>query len=943
MPLKAPNLDDRTYADLRHMGLEHIRKQLDVEWSDLTPGDPGVVLLEVFAYLTDQMIYRLNRVPQEKVYVALLRLLGVSLYPPAAAMVTLEFRNLTEEPITIRAGTQVTVATGSSGDGGDAPIFITLREQVVPAAITLSADSAPADASPTDPNRATMQPGMATVSARHCRYVQQERFLSTGEAGQLLALRHKPVIAPSGDEIDLLVEVEEDGQFVRWEEVTNFSQFETGSRVYIADRVAGTVRFAPAVNMTVDAKLAKVPRTLAAVPSPGTPIRVSYAYGGGNMGNVAAQRLTTILPSPAMPAPIPGLRVTNPVAAVGGQDGETLANALQRGPQEIYSLERAITARDFERLAVTPGMGIGRAKAFTQLERWAHGTRGTVEIRLVPNRPTAETDIVQLTRERQQEGEGALEIQNLRRVLIDSQPMGTAVDLQWANYKHVWVEAHVTLKERTSASAVRARLLPALDNLLTPLPQTTEAGHQGWPFGQTLYSSDIHRLLVEDEGVDAVTQLQLCVAAAPDRAVSAIAVDQFQANTWYAASDRRLFRSFNDGEGWELVAAFPEVEADVRQESIRIIEPSADLPGLVAVWVHQIDGAGNHRFIPFVSSDCGERWHRLPAFSGRVEDVAWIARETTPIMLLATDQGLFKLEVNLRETTPTGSYSAIRQMKEALHAVAVIRKDNQIYVAIALQSRAGVYLANGLFLAYDIEQEWLAASYALQRGAESDSDQQFFRPLESDMGRLPPSMHGEDIRSLDVQYEDEDDPTKRVWLWAGAMAVGWEGSRRTEAEAGRGCFVWEINTPQPLRGEWHQPTGWVGGSCRGIAFQGDTVLAVSQWGGVLRLAVDGTGWQQTNSVALPRRGADVDRNFAPLIAVAANRDRKNPVAIAGGAHGLYATTDRGATFSEAARTRFDYRVTLPTDWLFISGEHRIVTDDSDDHAARGTSHGASHG
>ena len=34
------------------------------QWTDLSPGDPGMVLVEVFAYLTDLMIYRLNRVPE---------------------------------------------------------------------------------------------------------------------------------------------------------------------------------------------------------------------------------------------------------------------------------------------------------------------------------------------------------------------------------------------------------------------------------------------------------------------------------------------------------------------------------------------------------------------------------------------------------------------------------------------------------------------------------------------------------------------------------------------------------------------------------------------------------------------------------------------------------------------------------------------------------------
>ena len=52
------------------------------------PHDPGIVLLEVFAHLTETLIYRLNRLP-EKAYVEFLRLIGVQLQPPAAASVRL--------------------------------------------------------------------------------------------------------------------------------------------------------------------------------------------------------------------------------------------------------------------------------------------------------------------------------------------------------------------------------------------------------------------------------------------------------------------------------------------------------------------------------------------------------------------------------------------------------------------------------------------------------------------------------------------------------------------------------------------------------------------------------------------------------------------------------------------------------------------------------------
>ncbi|MBK8127990.1 MAG: hypothetical protein IPK53_03295 [bacterium] len=70
------------------MALDHIDSKLQADWRAASEGDPGRVLIEAFAFLTDQMIYRMNRLP-EKVYVAFLRLLGVNLYPPSAAAVKL--------------------------------------------------------------------------------------------------------------------------------------------------------------------------------------------------------------------------------------------------------------------------------------------------------------------------------------------------------------------------------------------------------------------------------------------------------------------------------------------------------------------------------------------------------------------------------------------------------------------------------------------------------------------------------------------------------------------------------------------------------------------------------------------------------------------------------------------------------------------------------------
>src|SRR6476659_9139627 len=90
MAMKAPNLDDRTFQDLVDDAKRHIQQSCP-QWSDHNVSDPGVTLIEAFAQMVDQLIYRLNRVPDRN-YVKFLELVGVRLRPPAAARGNVEVR-----------------------------------------------------------------------------------------------------------------------------------------------------------------------------------------------------------------------------------------------------------------------------------------------------------------------------------------------------------------------------------------------------------------------------------------------------------------------------------------------------------------------------------------------------------------------------------------------------------------------------------------------------------------------------------------------------------------------------------------------------------------------------------------------------------------------------------------------------------------------------------
>lgn len=83
MTLPSPNLDDRRFQDLVDDAKRLVALRCP-EWSDHNVSDPGVTLIEAFAFMTDELFYRLNRVP-DKLYVAFLDLIGTTLYPPTAA------------------------------------------------------------------------------------------------------------------------------------------------------------------------------------------------------------------------------------------------------------------------------------------------------------------------------------------------------------------------------------------------------------------------------------------------------------------------------------------------------------------------------------------------------------------------------------------------------------------------------------------------------------------------------------------------------------------------------------------------------------------------------------------------------------------------------------------------------------------------------------------
>ncbi len=132
MALPVPNLDDRRFQDLVD-DAKRLVQQRCPEWTDHNVSDPGVTLIEAFAFMTDQLLYRLNRVPDRN-YVKFLELIGVRLFPPTGARVPVTFYLTAPQPDVVRIAAGTIVATVRSATD-ESIAFTTLDElRIVPSA-----------------------------------------------------------------------------------------------------------------------------------------------------------------------------------------------------------------------------------------------------------------------------------------------------------------------------------------------------------------------------------------------------------------------------------------------------------------------------------------------------------------------------------------------------------------------------------------------------------------------------------------------------------------------------------------------------------------------------------------------------------------------------------------------------------------------------------------
>lgn len=385
------------------------------EWTDRSPGDFGIVLIELFAYMGDILNYYSDRVANEAFIAtaqqrsSILNIASLLDYTPSgnvSATCSLQF-NITQPspPVLISAGTQVattvngtqpvifetrqdlwifgdgisrtlnatsngaasqqfllgdptaayptyvyngslnqtvtvggtawTLAPGNtfSGVAGTATNYIIVNNNTlvfgngVNGAIPANAAAIVITYQPSPP--ATYS---GTVNAAQGYSVAGETVgISSGTPSQKFTLFQTPVVDGS-----VVIYVDEGNGPLPWiyfQRLVDAFSTDTAYTLSTDSNGVVTVTFGEGVN--------------GRVPNPGATITAAYLVGGGVLGNVAAHTLTNLNTA------VSGvLSVTNPQAASGGADAESLDHIRIHAPLSITAINRAVSLDDYAALVL---------------------------------------------------------------------------------------------------------------------------------------------------------------------------------------------------------------------------------------------------------------------------------------------------------------------------------------------------------------------------------------------------------------------------------------------------------------------------------------------------------------------------------------------------------------------------------------------------------------
>jgi hypothetical protein len=324
-----------------------------------------------------------------------------------------------------------------------------------------------------------------------------EAALSVDEASVALARGHAqaefdlgqaPVIAGS---VRLRLDDGAGSVQTDWREVPDFERAGPFDKVFALQPERGLIRSGDGLRAAILPARYKV--------------FAAFRVGGGPAGNIEAATLAAVPANPHNAALLPTiaalatpLSVAQEFPATGGAVRETLAAAQARAFDLTSAVDKAVTLDDVERLALaTPGVPVARVRAVAGLDPLlpCYPAPGVVTLIVIPPcpRPAPLPSRALLA---------AVERYLEPRRLVTSEIHAIA-----PRYRRIGIDATLHLACDADPAAVLHDAQAQLTGFLDPLDGGPD--RKGWPFGRTVYRTEVMSLLADVPGVSRVTGLAL--------------------------------------------------------------------------------------------------------------------------------------------------------------------------------------------------------------------------------------------------------------------------------------------------------------------------------------------------------------------------------------------------------------------------------------------------
>lgn len=534
----------RDYYSIREQLIARIQERIP-EWTASDPSDFGVALVEAFAYMGDLISYYVDRTANEFSLAtatqrnSLLNIAQTYGYTPVgyrSSTVELTFFNnntsassgtltavgngttityvgnntfvvngivtvtgfsttsfnCTNATITSASSTQFTVSvTGVSGTAsGTGTASMQYPAVNIPKGTVVSADVITADVvNPvyftTLTDSVVLSSDTDVVYAEEGRYINvidsiadftygQQIGVSAQAPNSVFELPNTPVIDGSVE-----VYIQYGTIYSKWTQVQHLLDYGPNDLVYTVksdENDVVSIYFGDGVS--------------GAIPVNSSVIRAMYRVGGGNLGNVSANTVDTIVYIPSLTssqtnALSSAITVINGTAAIGGSNPESNAEIRVSAPLSLRSSNRAITLEDYENLAISV-TGVGKAKAYGS-------TWTSITVYIAPSRNANDTDIQPgLTETGTTSTEYSELSVNVTEYLSDKLLIGSSVTIQPPTYSDLVITVQYVKLPQYIQAEVDINIKKAL--LLV-------YGYTGMNFQDTIYPQDIEYVLNQTEGI----------------------------------------------------------------------------------------------------------------------------------------------------------------------------------------------------------------------------------------------------------------------------------------------------------------------------------------------------------------------------------------------------------------------------------------------------------